>query len=95
MPVVAYSPLAQGALPARGAGGRALGEIAAARGVGPAAVALAFLLRLPEVLVIPKASRLAHVEENAAAGELELAGEELARIDAAFPRGASHRLPTL
>jgi len=35
--------------------------------------------------VIPKASRIAHVEQNYAALNLKLSAEELATLDAAFP----------
>jgi len=41
--------------------------------------------------VIPKAAGMAHVAENAAALSLELSDGELARIDAAFPRGKPRR----
>jgi diketogulonate reductase-like aldo/keto reductase len=59
-------------------------------------VALAFLTREPHVLAIPKASRLAHVIENAAAGDLDLSADDITRLDAAFPRGPrSRRLPML
>jgi diketogulonate reductase-like aldo/keto reductase len=59
-------------------------------------VALRFLLRHPSVFVIPKASRVEHVIENAGAGMLRLTDAELARIDAAFPRGPRPReLPVL
>jgi diketogulonate reductase-like aldo/keto reductase len=48
-------------------------------------------LRNPETFVIPKASRLEHVVENAGALTLELSEAELARIDAAFPLGRPRR----
>jgi len=35
--------------------------------------------------VIPKAAGISHVEENAAAGSLQLNDADLKRIDAAFP----------
>jgi diketogulonate reductase-like aldo/keto reductase len=63
-----------------------LAEIAAARGATPRQVALAFLVHRPSVVAIPKAASLEHIEENAAAGDLHLSAEEIARIDAAFPR---------
>lgn len=86
--VVAYSPLGQGSFPAPGSrGGRVLAEIAAGRGATPHQVALAFLLRGPALFAIPKAARRDHVEANAAAADLELSADEVARIDAAFPRG--------
>jgi len=96
--VVAYTPFGQSktAFDARTAQGKMLAEIAEAHQATPRQVALRFLLRHPEVFVIPKASRLAHVAENAAAATLELSAAELARIDAAFPRGRPRRgLPTL
>jgi diketogulonate reductase-like aldo/keto reductase len=71
--------------------GRALQQIAAARGATPRQVALQFLLRNPEVFVIPKASSIAHVNDNAGAGALQLTDADLAKIDAAFPRGKPRR----
>jgi diketogulonate reductase-like aldo/keto reductase len=86
--VVAYSPFGSGAFPsARSGGGRVLREIAEARGATVRQVALAFLLRRPSVFTIPKAVRVEHVEENAAAARLRLTREELARLDDAFPLG--------
>jgi diketogulonate reductase-like aldo/keto reductase len=89
---VAYTPLAR---PSSPAGERVLGEIAARRGVTPEAVVLAFLTRDPLAFVIPKANSLAHVEANAAAGDLVLDAGEIAEIDAAYPaRERSGALPT-
>jgi diketogulonate reductase-like aldo/keto reductase len=95
--VVAYSPFGHGSFPApRSAGGRVLAEVAHARGATPRQVALAFLIRRPQVFAIPKAASLAHVEENAGAGDLQLTPEEIARIDKAFPLGRPSRsLPML
>jgi diketogulonate reductase-like aldo/keto reductase len=88
--VVGYSPFGSGRFPSpRSAGGRVLAEIAAARGVGPRAVALAFLVRRPSLLAIPKAADPTHAVANAVAGDLELSPEEIGRIDRAFPRGAA------
>jgi diketogulonate reductase-like aldo/keto reductase len=96
--VVAYTPFGQSktAFDARTAQGKVLEEIAEAHQATARQVALRFLLRHPEVFVIPKASRLAHVAENAAAATLELSAADLARIDTAFPRGRPRRgLPTI
>jgi diketogulonate reductase-like aldo/keto reductase len=79
---VAYTPLAR---PRSARGAAVLAEIAARRAVTAEAVALAFLLRDPLAFVIPKANTIAHVEANAAAGELDLDPSEIAAIDAAFP----------
>ena len=95
--VVAYSPFGSGRFPApRSKGGRVLEEIAEAHDATPRQVALRFLLRRPSLFVIPKASGAEHVVDNAGAGDLRLGEAELARIDAAFPRGARPRvLPVL
>jgi diketogulonate reductase-like aldo/keto reductase len=90
--VVAYSPFAQGRFPGpRSAGGRVLQAIADAHDATPRQVALAFLVRRPALFAIPKASNPAHAGDNAAAGDLQLTAADLARIDAAFPRGPRPR----
>jgi diketogulonate reductase-like aldo/keto reductase len=93
--LVAYTPFGRGDwTDARGAS--VLDEIARAHGVGARVVILAFLARDPLAFTIPKASTIAHVEENAAAGDLHLSDDEIARIDAAFPRRKRRGgLPTL
>lgn len=91
--VVAYTPFGQSPAIYAGsnAAAKALAAIAAAHAATPRQVALAFLLRRSGVFVIPKATSVAHVAENAAAANLQLSAEELARIDAAFPRGKPRR----
>ncbi len=81
VPPMVYSPFEQGRLTAGGA----LGTIAKARGAAPMQVALAWTLRHPDMFVVPKASRIAHVDENLAALDIALSAEELAALDAAFP----------
>ena len=95
--LVAYSPFGAGRFPApASARGRVLAEVARARGATPHQVALAFLVRDSNVLTIPKAARVAHVEDVAGAGDLALTADELRRIDEAFPRARrSSRLPVL
>ncbi|MCP3058499.1 aldo/keto reductase [Myxococcus sp. K38C18041901] len=95
--VVGYSPFGNGRFPRPDSpGGRVLEAVAGAHGVTPRQVALQFLVRRPSLFAIPKASRVAHLRDNAAAASLKLSREELARIDAAFPRGAStDELPML
>jgi diketogulonate reductase-like aldo/keto reductase len=78
--VMAYSPIEQGRL----LSSAALRRIATARGVTPAQVALAWLLERDGVAVIPKTSRIAHVEENRAAADLTLGDEDRAALDRAF-----------
>jgi diketogulonate reductase-like aldo/keto reductase len=90
IPVVAYSPL--GAQHFRS--GKVLDEIAAARQATPRQIALAFLIRRKGVFAIPKTSVPRHVEENAAAADLQLSDDEIRRLDAAFPRGPGRGLAT-
>lgn len=95
--VTAYSPLGHGDFPSeRTPAGRVLAEIAQAHHATPRQVALAFLTRRSSVFAIPKASTVDHVEENAGASDVHLSSAEIARIDAAFPRGPRPRsLPML
>jgi len=79
--VMAYTPLGQGHM----LGNRSLVEIARRRGVTPAQIALAWLLRQDGVMVIPKASRPEHVRENRGSLEITLTDEDLAALDRAFP----------
>jgi diketogulonate reductase-like aldo/keto reductase len=85
--VVAYSPFGHSRFPSpHTPGGRVLAEIGAAHNATPRQVALSFLVHRTSVFAIPKAADLDHIEENAAAGDLHLSADEIARIDAAFPR---------
>lgn len=94
--VVGYSPFGHGQFPGpRTAGGRVLGEIAAAHHATPRQVALRFLTRHASLFAIPKASSPEHVAENAGAGALELSANDIARIDEAFPLGHAGPLPML
>jgi len=95
--VVAYSPLGSGGFPApRSRRGRMLAEIAATHAATPHQVALAALVRRPSCFAIPKAADPEHAAANAAAGDLDLTGDEIRRIDAAFPRGPRQPgVPTL
>ncbi|TLX56670.1 aldo/keto reductase [Stutzerimonas nosocomialis] len=81
IPVMAYCPVGQGGALLRHP---ALLEVARRQGVGPAAVALAWVLRQPGVIAIPKAVTPEHLRANAAAAALQLSEEELAIIDDAF-----------
>ena len=81
MPVMAYTPLGEGRL----RDDSTLAGIARRHGATPVQVMLAWVMRGGNVVAIPKASSVAHVEENAKSLGLTLAEEELRRIDAAFP----------
>ena len=90
--LVGYSPFGSGRFPAASSrGGRVLAKIAEGHGATARQIALAFLVRRPALFAIPKAARLAHVEDNAGAATITLSDDELARIDAAFPRGRRRR----
>jgi diketogulonate reductase-like aldo/keto reductase len=82
MPVMAYSPVGQGGRLLRSA---ALRDVAKRHDATPAQIAIAWGLRHPHVISIPKAVDLAHVRENAATGDIVLTAEDLAAIDAAHP----------
>ena len=79
---MAYSPLEQ----ARMDFGGLLAEIALRHDATAAQVAIAWSMRLPGVVSIPKSARAAHVRENAAALEVRLTEADLAELDRAFPR---------
>jgi aryl-alcohol dehydrogenase-like predicted oxidoreductase len=53
-----------------------LREVADAHGVRPGTIALAWLVSLPQVVVIPGASSVEQVEANAAAGDVDLRADE-------------------
>jgi diketogulonate reductase-like aldo/keto reductase len=82
MPVMAYSPVGQGGRLLRN---KALAAVARRHGASPAQVAIAWGLRHPHVISIPKAGDPAHVRQNAAAAGIGLTAADLAEIDAAFP----------
>jgi pyridoxine 4-dehydrogenase len=64
------------------ASGGVVAEIAARRDATPGQIALAWLLhRSPVMLPIPGTSKVAHLEENTAAAELELSEDDLATLD--------------
>ncbi|MBP2017463.1 diketogulonate reductase-like aldo/keto reductase [Symbiobacterium terraclitae] len=81
IPIMAYSPIEQG----RMLGNPALRRVAERHGATAAQVALAWLLRQRDVMVIPKAARPEHVRENRAALDLQLTAEDLAELNRAFP----------
>jgi len=81
IPIMAYSPLAQGRLPKSAA----LKAVAERHRVTVGQVMLAWCLRHKIVFAVPKTSRLEGVRENAAAGDLLLTSSDLAEIDRDFP----------
>ena len=81
VPIMAYSPVDQGRILRN----RTLARVAARHGASPAQIALAWLLRQKDMLVIPKATNVDHVRENRAALDLPLTKADLAELDVAFP----------
>jgi diketogulonate reductase-like aldo/keto reductase len=80
IPIMAYSPIEQGRL----LRDPALGRVAARHGVTPAAAALAWVLREPGVIAIPKTASLEHLKQNLACLDVALAAQDLAELDQAF-----------
>jgi aryl-alcohol dehydrogenase-like predicted oxidoreductase len=60
-----------------------LREVADAHDARPAQIALAWLVALPRVVVIPGASSVEQLESNAAAADIDLAADEQAALTAA------------
>lgn len=86
IPVMAYSPVGQDSTgKKRILTNSAVKEIAGRHEATPAQIALAWLLRQPELVVIPKATQPQHVRENRAALEIELTDPDLQELDKAFP----------
>ena len=81
IPVMAYSPLDEGRL----ARHPALVMVASRLGVDPGQVALAWLLRNPGVITIPKATTTQHVRANRAAADILLDKEAVEVLEQAFP----------
>jgi diketogulonate reductase-like aldo/keto reductase len=79
MMTMAYSPIEQGRLLGR------LKRFAAGRGATSAQIALAWLLRNEDLVVIPKSGHPDHVRENFAALKIELTAEDIRELDRLFP----------
>lgn len=81
IPVMAYTPLGEGRLKNH----KVLTEIARLHNATPTQIILAWVMRIPNVIAIPKASILLHVEENASSLGISLTEDDLRKIDKAFP----------
>lgn len=81
VPVMAYSPIEQGRLLRN----PALREVAQRHDATPAQVALAWLMRHDDVIVIPKAGTPAHIDENLASLDLILTHDDFTALDRVFP----------
>jgi diketogulonate reductase-like aldo/keto reductase len=93
VPIVAYSPVGHG----RGLLENAmLKKIAKRHDATTSQIALAWVLRQPAVVAIPKASKEEHVRDNARSINIKLTNEDLADLDREFPMPKSKKpLPTL
>jgi diketogulonate reductase-like aldo/keto reductase len=80
MPLMAYSPFDQGELVDH----PQLRPVAERHRATPAQVALAWLLRQPGVMAIPKAGNALHLRHNWAAQRLQLTAADLAALDRHF-----------
>ncbi|RNF39077.1 aldo/keto reductase [Planococcus salinus] len=86
IPIMAYSPLAQGGSPHKNLQtNQALKKIAEKHHVEPLQIALAWTIRSGHVISIPKAGQPQHVTANAEAAAIELMDEDLKMLDEAFP----------
>lgn len=84
--VVGYSPFGQDSFPAPASKqGRTLSTIAERHGKTARQVALNFLTRRTGVFAIPKASKIAHVRDNAGGTGWQFTSQDLKLIDEAFP----------
>jgi diketogulonate reductase-like aldo/keto reductase len=81
VPIMAYSPIEQGRL----LNDATLVKVAARHRATPAQLALAWVLRHPDVIAIPKAGSQHHVRENSACLKIELTQADLRDLDAVFP----------
>jgi len=61
-----------------------LKSVAARHNATPAQIALAWLLRHPDLVVIPKASNPDHIRDNRAATYIELTAQDLKDLDQSF-----------
>lgn len=81
LPIMAYSPIEQGRLLEH----PALIEVAKRHHATPAQIALAWVMRDHNVITIPKASTIEHMQENIGSLAIILQHEDYVTLDAAFP----------
>lgn len=81
IPIMAYTPLAEGKLRRH----KTVSGIAERHNATPTQILLAWVMRSSNVIAIPKAGSIAHVEENVRSLDIDLTKEDLRELDAAFP----------
>ena len=92
--VVAYTPFGRGSF-LQGNGSELIARLAQRYGKTPRQLVLRFLTRDPIFFTIPKASTVAHVEENAGGSGWSLDAADVELIDAMFPVRDRGTLATL
>ena len=81
IPVMAYSPIGEGYL----LNHPALEKVAQRHNATPVQIALAWVIRRPGIIAIPKAGSVAHLEENFHSLSICLTDEDLQELDVAYP----------
>lgn len=93
VPFMAYSPVGQaGALTTQDGVSKAMlmsdanvKEVAARHGISIVQLLLAFVMRLDDMVAIPKAVGFDHIDENRAAADIILTEEDLEQLERSFP----------
>jgi diketogulonate reductase-like aldo/keto reductase len=85
IPIMAYSPIEEGVL----LDDPALKRVAKRHGATSAQIAIAWVLRHPDVMTIPKAGTPEHVRENRGALDIELSSKDLRDLDDVFEAPSS------
>jgi diketogulonate reductase-like aldo/keto reductase len=80
VPIMAYSPIEQGRLLLQAS----VKDVARRHSATPAQIALAWVMREPGVIAIPKTGSVAHLEENRASIDIELDEADFEALDRAF-----------
>lgn len=88
IPVIAYSPVGEGKLLKH----PVLKNIAEKHNATPAQIALAWIIRNPGVITIPKAATVDHVKENFGSLFISLDAEDMELLDISFP-APQHKIP--
>ena len=88
MPVMAYTPIGESSLRNH----PLLKRIAQKHNATPTQIALAWVMRNPGVMAIPKASGIGHVEENFRSLSISLSEDDLDELDSVFP-APQHKIP--
>ncbi|MGA8706170.1 MAG: aldo/keto reductase [Steroidobacteraceae bacterium] len=78
---IGYGPLGQGDLPQH----PAVRQVAVKRGITPGQVALAWCLRIPDIITIPKSVKTDRIRENFEALKVTLTPDDLQQLHQAFP----------